>query len=99
MQSVQVLQQFRLNQVAQHAIERDGKMLEFVADRLTPRQGLRTHNSPAAELCAELNLLDADAEAILDAMMVHPILINRPLVETDKGVRLCRPKEKVLEIL
>ena len=66
---------------------------------MTPRQGLRTHNSPAAELCAELNLLDADGEAILDAMMAHPILINRPLVETDKGVRLCRPQEVVQEIL
>lgn len=66
---------------------------------MAPRQGLRTHNSPAAELCAELNLLDADDAAILDAMMAHPILINRPLVETDKGVRLCRPQEMVLEIL
>ena len=38
-------------------------------------------------------------DEILDAMMEHPILINRPLVETDKGVRLCRPQEVVLEIL
>ena len=42
---------------------------------------------------------DADDEAILDAMIEHPILIERPLVETDKGVRLCRPKERVREIL
>lgn len=66
---------------------------------MTARQGLRTHNSPAAELVAELGLDGASDDAILDAMMAHPILINRPLVETDKGVRLCRPQEIVHEIL
>jgi arsenate reductase len=66
---------------------------------MTARQGLRTHNSPAAELAAELALADADDDAILDAMMVHPVLINRPLVETAKGVRLCRPQDVVHEIL
>lgn len=66
---------------------------------MTARQGLRTHNSPAAELVAELGLDNADDEAILDAMMAHPVLINRPLVETDKGVRLCRPQDVVREIL
>lgn len=66
---------------------------------ITPRAGLRTHNTPAAELCAELDLLDKDGDAILDAMMAHPVLINRPLVETDKGVRLCRPQDLVRDIL
>ena len=66
---------------------------------MTARQGLRTHNRPAAELCAELGLLDASDDAILDAMMEHPVLINRPLVETEKGVRLCRPQDVVGEIL
>ena len=76
---------------------------------MTPRQGLRTHNSPAAELVAELDLSEADdsvvdssvadAAIILDAMVIHPILINRPLVETRKGVRLCRPHDVVREIL
>jgi arsenate reductase (glutaredoxin) len=66
---------------------------------LTPRQGLRTANSPAAELVTELGLTDADDAAILDAMMAHPVLINRPLVETDKGVRLCRPQDIVREII
>jgi arsenate reductase len=62
---------------------------------MTPRDGLRAKES----LVAELGLADADDEQILDAMMAHPILINRPLVETDKGVRLCRPQEVVHDIL
>lgn len=66
---------------------------------MTAKDGLRSHNSPAAELVAELGLADADDEAILDAMVAHPILINRPLVETEKGVRLCRPQDVVREIL
>ncbi|MEO5867047.1 MAG: arsenate reductase (glutaredoxin) [Sphingomonas sp.] len=66
---------------------------------MTPRDGLRAHNSPAAELCAELDLANANDDTILDAMVAHPILINRPLVETDKGVRLCRPQDVVREIL
>ncbi len=66
---------------------------------LTHRQAMRTTNSPAAELVADLALKDADEATILDAMMAHPALIQRPLVETDKGVRLCRPPETVHEIL
>jgi arsenate reductase (glutaredoxin) len=63
--------------------------------RITPRQGLRTRGSPAEAL----GLLDANGEAILDAMAREPILIERPLVRTDKGVRLCRPQDVVREIL
>lgn len=66
---------------------------------MSARQGLRTHNSPAAELVAELGLEQAGDDAILDAMVAHPVLINRPLVETEKGVRLCRPQDVVREIL
>jgi arsenate reductase (glutaredoxin) len=62
---------------------------------LTPREGLRTRGSPAEEL----GLLDASGDAILDAMAKEPILIERPLVRTDKGVRLCRPQDVVHEIL
>ena len=63
---------------------------------LSPREALRTRGSPAEEL----GLIDgASADAILDAMVLHPILVERPFVETEKGVRLCRPQEKVLEIL
>ena len=63
---------------------------------LSPREALRTRGSPAEEL----GLLDNAAdEKILNAMVEHPILVERPFVETDKGVRLCRPQEKVREIL
>jgi arsenate reductase len=60
---------------------------------MTPRQGLRAKQDEAKPL------LDASDDAILDAMMANPILIERPLVETEKGVRLCRPQDKVREIL
>jgi arsenate reductase len=63
---------------------------------LTPREALRTRGSPAEEL----GLIEgASSERILDAMVAHPILVERPFVETAKGVRLCRPQEKVHEIL
>ena len=62
---------------------------------ISPREGLRAKEP----LAKELGLLDADDDAILEAMMKHPILIERPLVETEKGVRLARPSEKVREIL
>jgi arsenate reductase len=62
---------------------------------LTPRQGLRVRGTNAEEL----GLPDADGDAILDAMAANPALIERPLVETDKGVRLCRPQDFVREIL
>lgn len=62
---------------------------------ITPQQGLRLRGTDAAER----GLPDADADTVLDAMVADPILIERPLVETEKGVRLCRPQDKVLEIL
>jgi arsenate reductase len=69
----------------------------FAAAELTPRTALRETKSPAAEL----GLLDESVsnEAILDAMIEHPILVNRPVVCTPKGVRLCRPSEAVLNLL
>ena len=60
---------------------------------LTPRDGLRAKEP----LAADLGL--ASDDEILDAMMKHPILINLPLVETDRGVALCRPQEKVRDLL
>lgn len=62
---------------------------------ITPQQGLRIKGTDAVER----GLPDADEAAVLAAMAAEPILIERPLVETDKGARLCRPKEKVYEIL
>ncbi len=74
-------------------------MLEQLIARagLTPRALLREKGTPYAELdLGDDSLSDA---ALLDAMMAHPILINRPLVVTPIGVRLCRPSEAVLDIL
>ncbi|WP_395391259.1 arsenate reductase family protein [Novosphingobium sp. BL-8A] len=62
---------------------------------LTPQQGLRIRGTDAEER----GLPAADDATVLAAMAAEPILIERPLVETDKGVRLCRPMEKVHEIL
>ena len=69
----------------------------FAAAGLTPREALRTTKSPAAEL-GLLSESVSDDE-LLDAMVTHPILVNRPIVCTPKGVRLCRPSEVVLELL
>ena len=69
----------------------------FAAAGLTPRQALRESKSPAKELgLLEPGVTDA---AILDAMLVHPVLVNRPIVATPRGVRLCRPSEVVLVLL
>jgi len=64
---------------------------------LTARQLLREKGTPYAELGLGDPALTDDQ--LVDAMMAHPVLINRPLVETDRGVRLCRPSEVVLDIL
>ena len=64
---------------------------------IRPREGLRAKEPLAQEL--RLTGEDIDDETILKAMAANPILINRPLVETEKGVRLCRPQDRVREIL
>ena len=64
---------------------------------LTVRGALREKGTPYAELGLADPALDDDV--LLDAMMAHPILINRPLVVSPKGVRLCRPSELVLDLL
>ncbi len=73
--------------------------LELLYERagITPREGLRAKEALAAEL--GLTRDDVSDDEILDAMVAHPILIERPLVETDRGVRLCRPEDVVREIL
>lgn len=69
----------------------------FAAADLTPRSALRTTKSPAQEL----GLLNDDVsdEVILEAMIKYPVLVNRPIVCTARGVRLCRPSETVLDVL
>ena len=62
---------------------------------LSAREALRTRGTDAEER----GLPEADDGAILDAMVANPAYVNRPLVETDKGVRLCRPQDIVREIL
>jgi arsenate reductase len=69
----------------------------IAAAGLSPRQALREKGTPYAELgLGDPGLSDSQ---LLDAMLAHPILINRPFVETAHGARLCRPSEVVLEIL
>jgi arsenate reductase (glutaredoxin) len=74
-------------------------MLESLIARMgiAPRDMLREKGTPFAEL----GLADPALpnEALIDAMMAHPILINRPIVVTGRGARLCRPSEAVLDIL
>ena len=69
----------------------------FKAMGVRPRDVMRHKGSPAAEL----GLLDPSAtdDQILDAMVAHPILVNRPIVVTPLGTRLARPAERVLELL
>jgi arsenate reductase len=75
-----------------------GLLVELI-DRagMTPRALLREKGTPYAELgLGDTSLSD---DALLDAMMAHPILINRPLVVSPLGVKLCRPSEAVLDLL
>lgn len=69
----------------------------FAAANLTPREALRETKSPARELgLMEFGVSD---DALLAAMLEHPVLVNRPIVCTPKGVKLCRPSETVLDLL
>jgi arsenate reductase len=69
----------------------------FAEAGLTPREAMREKGSPATEL----GLLDpgTPGTAILAAMVAHPVLVNRPIVRTPKGAALCRPSEKVFDLL
>ena len=64
---------------------------------ITPRDLLREKGTPYAQLGLEDPSLSD--EALLDAMLTHPVLINRPIVVSPKGVRLCRPSQAVLDLL
>lgn len=75
--------------------ERLVELIELMG--ITPRELLRQKGTPYDELnLANPSLSD---NQLIDAMMDHPILINRPIVVTDKGARLCRPSELVLDLL
>ena len=76
-----------------HPLSRDALARLYARAGMTAREGLRIGEDAAKPLKG------ADDDAILDAMAANPILIERPLVVTDKGVRLGRPPEKVREIL
>ncbi|MCE8467701.1 arsenate reductase (glutaredoxin) [Rhodovulum sulfidophilum] len=69
----------------------------FAAAGLTPREALRETKSPAREI----GLLEKDVpeDALIDAMLAHPVLVNRPIVCTAQGTRLCRPSEVVFDLL
>ena len=69
----------------------------FAAADLTPRDALRVSKSPAEAL--GLLTPDISDAALLEAMVAHPILVNRPIVCSPKGVKLCRPSEEVLPLL
>lgn len=77
-------------------------------DRATLQATVRATGEPVRallrekeKLCAELGLDDAakSDDELIDAMLAHPVLINRPVVITDKGARLCRPVERALEVV
>ena len=86
-----------VNEYLENPPGRDELKRLYARAGITPRDGLRAKEPLAGEL--GLTRVDVTDDEILDAMVEHPILINRPLVETEKGVRLCRPQEMVREIL
>ncbi|WP_284079350.1 arsenate reductase (glutaredoxin) [Herbaspirillum aquaticum] len=81
----------------QHPPSRD-TLTQLIKDAgLTVREAIRQKGTPYAELGLDNPALTD--EQLLDAMLAHPILINRPFVVTSKGTLLCRPSEAVLDIL
>jgi arsenate reductase len=87
----------RVREYMKNPPSRDELVRIYKRAGITPREGLRAKEALAGEL--GLNRPEVTDDEVLDAMMEHPVLINRPLVETAKGVRLCRPQEVVHEIL
>ena len=69
----------------------------FAEAGITPREALREKEAVAAEL--GLQAPDASDAAILAAMVEHPVLVNRPIVCTPKGAAMCRPSERVFDLL
>ncbi len=72
------------------------KLAQIIRDAgMTPRQAIRKMGTDAEER----GLPEMDEDAILDVMVANPAYVNRPFVETDKGVRFCRPQDVVREVL
>lgn len=69
----------------------------FAAADITPKQALRVSKSPAESL--GLTAPDVSDDALIQTMIEHSVLVNRPIVCTARGVRLCRPSEAVLDLL
>ena len=87
--------QIEVIEYLKHPPTRD-KLAQLYRDAgMTPNDGLRLRGTDAEER----GLRNASPGEVLDAMAADPRLIERPLVETEKGVRLCRPQERVEEIL
>lgn len=76
---------------------RDRLVQLLAAMRMAPRDLLREKGTPYADLGLDDPKWTDDQ--LIDFMLTHPVLINRPIVETSKGTRLCRPSEAVLELL
>jgi arsenate reductase (glutaredoxin) len=69
----------------------------FAGAGLTPKAAMRVSGTPAEVF--GLTAPDVSNDQILDAMVLHPVLVNRPIVVSPKGIKLCRPSEMVLELL
>lgn len=78
-----------------HPFDRERLVELFRGSGVTAREALRLRGNDAEEK----GLDQADEDAILDAMVANPAYVNRPFVETDKGIRFCRPQDVVREIL
>lgn len=76
---------------------RDKLIALITSMHITPRELLREKGTPYAEL--GLSDVSLSSDALINAMLQYPILINRPIVETKKGTQLCRPSELVLQLL
>ena len=87
----------RINEYLKNPPTREELKRLYERAGITPRQGLRSKEPLAQEL--GLTRADVTDDEVLDAMVAHPILIERPIVETDKGVRLCRPQDAVRDVL
>ena len=86
-----------INEYLKSPPSRDELKRLYARAGISPREGLRSKETLAQEL--GLSRPDVTDDEVLDAMIAHPILIERPLVETPNGVRLCRPQDRVREIL